>query len=1725
MIRTSLKTRRPPRYSLGLRIIASLLLPCQVFAAGPVVSVSPSPLPRGIAAAPHHVKPAPKIEINRKLPKAGTPAPNLTFSSKPTSAEISASHIFAEPLVFTGKQPEQNQNTALAAALAAFAHRTNDEDTSAIVSFMAQYPDSGWRGSLLLNLGLIYRSAGYFSRALDSWQQAWDLLKNEKSARVKAVADRAFAELVELNARIGRFDKLKDLFGEVNGRSVLGSSHEKISGAQQGLWMMENKPGEAFLCGPLALSTILTTDKSAASPILNVLKAAQSTTKGFSLAQLQSLATQAGMKYQAAKRQPGASVPVPSVVNWKVGHYAALVKEANDRFLVKDPTFARDIWISRAALDAESSGYFLIPSGNLSAGWNSVLETEAATVWGKGNAGVADPSHTTPDDKKAKDCPENTGMAGYNIHLLELSLNISDSPLGYKPVTGPAVNFTVTYNQREASHLSGNFDFSNLGPQWSHRWMSYVTEISSGIPAETPVVIGGGGTMTYKWNSDTSSYDTAIDGSVLAKFTSPSLRYERQFPDGSKDVYSFASSSSYPRKIFLSKHVDPAGNAISLTYDGNLKLQAVSDTLGQVTTFSYELSGQDGDDLLITKVTDPFGRSAKFEYTPTVPRQLIRITDVIGMVSEFTYTDNLITEMRTPYGRTKFAAGESGVYRWLEITDPTGAKERAEFNSDADMNNIPDSEPVAPSGLTLIENAGLKYRNTFFWNKKAMTDAPGDYTKAKIWHWLHGQNGSTSVTSSILESEKEPFESRVWYQYPGQTGASSDANISIQRPSRVARVLDDGATQLYQYEYNPIGLVKTVIEPAVDSNGAPIEGRHFSFDYDPSNQFDLTAIRQTKSGANEVVGQWTYNAQHLPLTYTDAAGQVTIYTYTPSGKIKTQTRSRSGISETTTWNYDPTGNYLIDIQGPGNIHDLSFSPAHVDFDYDGYGRIRTVTNSDDYEVVYDYDALDRPAAITYPDGTYEVTLYNRLDTEWFRDRSNRWTHTFHDALRHPYRIDDAAGQTTLLEWCTCGALGSIRDGEGHLTSFDRDLEFRLTRKTYDDMSSVGYTYEASTSRLKSVLDAKNQRTNYNYFVDDTLESVTYTDAHGALLPQTPKVNFTYDPSYNRIAAVSRDGIGAATYIYNPITSSPTVGAGLLGQIQGPLANISFNYDEYGRVIGRSIDGTANSQTSSYDPTGRMASITNQVGTFNYTYDGGTNRLKYIGYNNGQTMQFEYQRLPDDPRLKTLKNVDPAGATISEFDYGYDPVSNIIAWTQANSGVATPQRYELGYDAIDELKGATLKDTGTNAVLKHYSYDYDRSGNRTKEQVDNSVTQASYDGVNQLVSRSGGGSMLFEGTLSEPGTVTIGGNPASVDSNNHFSGSASVVLGTNSIPIIATDFSHNPTPKHIQLTVSGPASTTLGYDLDGNLVSDGARTYEWDAANRCIAINEGTHRTEMSYDGLSREVKRVEKESGAVISTKQFVWCNLERVEERDGGGSLIKSFYPQGERIGGSIYFYTHDHLGSVRELTDKDGIVRARYDYDLFGRRSVNLITEAPVEADFGYTGHYVRSEYGDLAFAPFRIYSAELGRWLSRDPITGLNLYDYVDNRPVSAIDPLGLQLEVVFFGQESPIIPPELVNEAVRLRPPGTGNTTNLPDGRAVDLPPGRAHGDIETPHTHQPQAPFDPPYQNFFREPNPQPVPSTPQDIQDVIDFLKGYLKEMKNFLFGTPCDPPDNRRYA
>jgi len=183
----------------------------------------------------------------------------------------------------------------------------------------------------------------------------------------------------------------------------------------------------------------------------------------------------------------------------------------------------------------------------------------------------------------------------------------------------------------------------------------------------------------------------------------------------------------------------------------------------------------------------------------------------------------------------------------------------------------------------------------------------------------------------------------------------------------------------------------------------------------------------------------------------------------------------------------------------------------------------------------------------------------------------------------------------------------------------------------------------------------------------------------------------------------------------------------------------------------------------------------------------------------------------------------------------------------------------------------------------------------------------------------------------------------------------------------------------------------------------------------------------------------ESQNNNLVIAKKFVWCGTELCEERDATGATVtKRFFGQGEQIAGTNYFFTRDHLGSVREMTDSSGTIQARYDYDPYGRRTK---VQGDLDADSGFTGHYFHAVSG-LHLALYRAYDADMGRWLNRDPLSeagGLNLYDYVGNSPINAVDLYGTHDAVATTIETS-----KIGSEAMTLSTVGTwtiGNNASL------------------------------------------------------------------------------------
>ncbi|HEU4691006.1 MAG TPA: RHS repeat-associated core domain-containing protein, partial [Vicinamibacterales bacterium] len=1517
---------------------------------------------------------------NRSLPTVKAPVLAVQFDEWPSTDDLVRARVLPTPLRPAGGVPGPDENRALARTLEQFA-----QAPSAVVleQFLAKYPVSPWRAAILVNVGQLFWRDGYFSRAARSWDEAWMLAKDSTERSVRDLADDALAEWLTQAMTFGQVDALQRRLDEVATRAIGGPAGNKVNNAREGLWQLTNHHEMALFSGPEALKAVLAVTKKESARAHKVIAEYHPPHEGTSLVALQELSRRADLPLEMRFVADANEIPVPSIVHLKSDHYSAVVARGEGSVMLRDPALGGELAMSVSALRDEASGFVLVPARGAQSVGRHVETAEGERIFGHCMPGV-------PAEDQCGCGSGPPGMPTYSLHPSMAAVVVTDTPMAYTPPRGPAMPFTLRYNHR-TMRLGTTPTSSHVGPLWSFDWISYVQDnISILAPpwSYIHVVLRGEGVEQY---TGSSGYTHWRSRAALVQVAHNPPRYERRLPDGTTEIYAFPDrAASLPnRKVFLTEVIDPQGHTLTFTYDASFRLVGVTDAVGQVTTLEYQ---DPTDPLLVTKVTDPFGRMAMLSYDGS--GRLLSITDAIGMTSRFAYDDtDFMTSMTTPYGTTTFRRGPdslgAGSFRRVEATDPEGGTERLEYHLINTL-GLPATTPPTdvPAGFEAW-NQDLDKWTSFYWSKQAMAEAPGDVARAVITRWLLMSEMAYAHSSvwNVPHSVKRPLETRIWYRYPGQHPSVAGTAGIGRSPTLIARVLEGGTTQLTQYAYNAQGMVTSETDPL---------GRMTTYAYG-SNGIDLLEIRQISGGGTDILASYGgFDARHLPATIMDSAGQTTTATYNSVGKILTLTNSKK---ETTVYTYDTeaTG-YLTSVSGP-------LSGSTTSYTYDLHGRIRTETSPDGYTITTDYDALNRITKRTFPDETFEQFIYSRLDLVERRDRKGRVTRLYYDGVGRLRAARDPLGRVIRQEWCPCGTVRSFVDGNGNRTTWERDAQGRRTRELRGGGTIERlYTYDA-TGRLATITDAMGQVTTNTYFADDTLHTTTYSNT----VNPTPGVTYTYDAAYPRLTSMV-DGQGTTTFTYKVVGQ---LGAGELATLDGPLPNdvIAYAYDELGRATMRSINGSANSVTWTFDALGRKTSEITPLGEFAFTYDGLANRLATITYPSGQTTTYNYTSTVQNSQLQTIHNKYPGGATLSKFDYTYDVLGNVLQLQeQFDASQAIVWTYE--YDSADQLVSAVKQTSGPSpTVLNRHRYGYDTAGNRVYEQTDNEIVAAAHDNLNRLTTLAPGGPILFRGTVSEPANVVIQGAPALVDASNGFRGTAPLPSGTSTVSVVATDPSGNQATRQYEVNATG-TSKMFTYDPNGNMLSDGTRTFDWDAKNRLIAVTGGAERTEFTYDGLDRRITTTHKTGGTVTSSSVSIWCGVERCESRSSVGIVSVRHYSLADQENSETRYLTKDHLSSVRDVVDGVGNRVASYEYDPWGR------TSQPAAGTRTFASGVATPVYGTVSMV-FRDYDPNLGRWLSEDPSGlsgGPNLLGYASNRPTVLLDPLGLVAGTI---DEIPII----------------------------------------------------------------------------------------------------------
>jgi RHS repeat-associated protein len=104
--------------------------------------------------------------------------------------------------------------------------------------------------------------------------------------------------------------------------------------------------------------------------------------------------------------------------------------------------------------------------------------------------------------------------------------------------------------------------------------------------------------------------------------------------------------------------------------------------------------------------------------------------------------------------------------------------------------------------------------------------------------------------------------------------------------------------------------------------------------------------------------------------------------------------------------------------------------------------------------------------------------------------------------------------------------------------------------------------------------------------------------------------------------------------------------------------------------------------------------------------------------------------------------------------------------------------------------------------------------------------------------------------------------------------------------------------------------------------------------------------------------------------------------------------------------------------MTTFSGSTGQDYEYDVFGK-----LRGTPGSERFLFAGQWFDAnarQYDGLYYLRNRVYDPSIGRFLTRDPLSGSpsnpqtqNRYAYVENNPVNRVDPTGLDSEGVTSG----------------------------------------------------------------------------------------------------------------
>jgi len=715
----------------------------------------------------------------------------------------------------------------------------------------------------------------------------------------------------------------------------------------------------------------------------------------------------------------------------------------------------------------------------------------------------------------------------------------------------------------------------------------------------------------------------------------------------------------------------------------------------------------------------------------------------------------------------------------------------------------------------------------------------------------------------------------------------------------------------------------------------------------------------------------------------------------------------------TSFSYDGAG-YLAQITDPKGLNRA--------LEYDDLGRRIKQSEHDNLGAAIrwtlaQYNGLDELTALiadtdrndTFSNGAWTAIGNSQLTRYGYADPTNGRLLT---EIKYP---DSQSGSDVVsMTYALDGLLTSRTDQRrvspnATMIAFTyngrRDLEFQkvtdLIASVDGHVRSIKSEYDelARLTTVTSYSDTEGSGTIRNQVAlsyDDLWQLTKSRQSHeGAVTTGTPEVNYGYDTDAD-VNSVYEDGARLASIIY---------------------PNGRVMHLQYG------------SADSIWDRLSRTRAIMDDNGSGGV----GSQLVSYDHLGGGAIVQADY--LEPDLRLDHHR---------SDSDGDYE-----------------------GYDRFGRIKDHLWDGYGTTADADQFKYGYDRNSNRVWRK--NALTTGydefyAYDDLDRL-DRLDRGTLagtapdytgVTSPTFAQDWTLDDLGNWTAFKQDNNGDGTGGWDLDQARVHNKANEIDTDD----IDTNAAGASITAAAganwfdprYDAAGNMIqmpralnaqtSGVLNTY--DAWNRLVAVYDQALQftlAEYEYDGLGRRVVKTlydgtegpgpletrhfyysaawqvieERVDTSTAADRQFIW-GIRYVDDlvlrdRDAttGGDLGTSGSGLDERL-----YALQDANYNVTALADTSGTVVERFAYQGYGTPKVldpNWSDDLNNQSDFGwetlFAGYRYDADTG-LYHVRNRYYHAQLGRWLTRDPlgyVDGMSLYEYVRSSPVDLLDPFGL------------------------------------------------------------------------------------------------------------------------